>query len=148
MSARDLNSRRGAGWYAVGAFCVYVAVDIIHWALGGRAAGEAIVLGVVLPVYLLTICFVAASVALRAGRQPILKAAALTGGFVFAAWVAKIPLTLLLPGLVQRDHDGWAAGVTMEAVQVGLVAAVMAAIIGGTARLIAHATRRTAHADG
>ncbi|MBD0319907.1 MAG: hypothetical protein ICV87_06225 [Gemmatimonadetes bacterium] len=112
-----------------------MALDIAFWALPG--VGRDVAPRVFLPIVLLTFVFIAIAVALVPGRHRILASASVSGGAVVFAWLAKVPLTLMLPGLIQRDHDAWVVSVISESLVVGGHAAVAASVLAAGTRLVA-----------
>jgi hypothetical protein len=130
-----MNHLRWATAYALGALGVYLAVDISGWVLMEAGVGRIISPTFALLVYLVTFVLVAVAVAVRADRHPVLTSAAVSGTALFASWAFKVPLTLLLPGLIQRDHDGWIGSVLVEGGWVGCLAAAIATVLALGTRL-------------
>jgi hypothetical protein len=128
------NLRRAAG-YALGMFSVCLAVDLAYWVTMRRAGREIIPSEIGLAVYLLTLVFVSIAVAVRADKHPVLTSTAVSGIAFFALWAVKAPLTLIFPGFLQRDHDGWVGSLMFEGVWVGCLAAAIATVLALGARL-------------
>lgn len=134
---RVTSDRRNAVVYSLCAFGVYLAGELTRWAVRGSPGGRSISAHIFLPLYTLAFFALPLAVALRVRRHPILTAAAASGAVVFTALAVQVPLTPLLPGLVLKDHDRWAAGAITDAVQFGCVAAAVAAVLAGGTRLVA-----------
>ena len=131
-----MNDRRMEIRYALASFVLYLGGDFVYWAFRGGSTREIAGL-VVAPVELLVFIFVAIRVSLRERRHPVLASATISGITALAVRIVKIPLTLVLPGLILRDYDQWAQGAFVEGVQIGCVAAAVAALLGAGARLFA-----------